>query len=110
MTQIFGLILGQTQVLSSRSEIPVSNAVKAEDSNLGVYPNPVSHVLSIHLNDASVIDGFSLKDHTDTVVYHEDFEIPVHVAQLNLKARVAGEYILQVRSGERLFSKRVVKE
>lgn len=109
MTQIFGLVFSQTQVVSNSSGIQESIAANTEDSNLGVYPNPASNVLSVHLNDASVIDAFSLRDRDGIVISHEDFEIPVHVAQLNLKARPAGEYTLQVRSGDRIFSKKVVK-
>jgi hypothetical protein len=86
------------------------NDVRGEESNMTLYPNPTSGMLTVQLNDASIIDAYTLRDITGSAIRHDDFKIPVHVANVNMEMAAGGVYLLQVRSGDRLFSKKVIKQ
>ncbi len=82
--------------------------VRGDDANMTVYPNPTSGILMVQLNDASVIDGYTLRDITGVVVSHTDFKIPVHVAELKMHSVPDGVYILEARSEKQFYAKKVI--
>lgn len=75
-----------------------------EEKDFSVYPNPASTVLNIQTE--KVIDLISLYNITGELVLQKSNSEKNH--SLKIENLPAGIYLLQVRSGEGLYSKRVV--
>ncbi len=96
----FGIQL--TEVLTSAIKDVVGAA-----SALSISPNPTSGQVIVTLMDQD-IDAFTLSDMTGKMVKTSVTDNPVQTLDLDLTTLPKGVYLLQVRSGNQLFSKKVV--
>jgi hypothetical protein len=75
---------------------------------LTTYPNPTSGLLSVRLESPLTMQSCTLSDLRGKTVADARWEQPVSQTELDLGALPAGVYFLQVRSGERVFSEKIV--
>jgi hypothetical protein len=85
-----------------------AHEVVADSPLLKAYPNPTSGLLTIQLDDQLTMQACTLSDLRGKTVAELRWTQPVQQAELDLGALPAGVYFLQVRSGERMFSEKIV--
>ncbi len=75
---------------------------------LSVFPNPTSSQLRITLAGDDRIESYQLNDLTGKTLHHANLKSAVQQTDLDLSALPKGMYLLQVRSGERVYAKKVL--
>ncbi len=82
--------------------------VEGDATMMNVFPNPTSGILNIQMAEANLMDAYILRDMTGKVVGHEAYSSPVQQTALSVNNMPSGIYVLQVRSGHQLVSKKVM--
>jgi len=82
--------------------------VRGDATMMNVFPNPTSGTLNIQMADANLMDAYTLRDMTGKVVEQESYSSPIEQSTLNVSIMPSGIYLLQVRSGHQLVSKKVM--
>ncbi len=75
---------------------------------LSVFPNPTSSQLRVTLAGDDRIESYQLNDLTGKTLHHANLKSAVQQTDLDLSALPKGMYLLQVRSGERVYAKKVL--
>lgn len=75
---------------------------------LSVFPNPTSSWLRVELLNDSPLEAYQLSDLTGKTLLSETLKGGVKSTNLDLNVLPKGMYVLQVRSGERVYAKRVM--
>ncbi len=75
---------------------------------LSVFPNPTSSQLRVTLAGNDRIESYQLNDLTGKILRHANLKSAEQQTDLDLSALPQGMYLLQVRSGERVYAKKVL--
>jgi hypothetical protein len=82
--------------------------IQGDASLMTIYPNPTSGNLKIQLAENHLIEVYTLRDMSGKMIHNVKMIDPVPQEELDLKGTPPGIYLLQVRSGQQLISKKVV--
>ncbi len=82
--------------------------VQGDASMMTLFPNPTSGNLKIQLADNHLMEAYTLRDMTGKVMHNVKMSDPVPQAKVDLSGTPSGVYLLQVRSGQQLISKKVI--
>ena len=85
-----------------------STAEIGDATLLSVFPNPTSSQLRVTLAGEERIESYQLSDLTGKTHHHVNLKSAVQQTDLDLSALPKGMYLLQVRSGERVYAKKVL--
>ncbi|MBK8557426.1 MAG: thiol protease/hemagglutinin PrtT [Lewinellaceae bacterium] len=90
--------------------IPASAAhnVLADSPLLSVYPNPSTGNLTISLEGNNAMESYTLSDLSGRVVKNVQLSQSVQQATAALRSLPKGMYMLQVRSGDKVFTEKIV--
>lgn len=85
-----------------------TNEVLGDAALLSVFPNPTTGLLRVELADDYQIENYRLTDITGKTVLTSQLAGAVQNTDLDLSALPKGVYVLQVRSEERVFARKVM--
>lgn len=77
-------------------------------SLLSVFPNPTNSQLQVKLLSNDPIESFQLSDLTGKILRHSNHKMALQQVDLDLSTLPKGLYVLQVRSGERVYARKVL--
>ena len=77
-------------------------------SLLSVFPNPTNSQLQVKLLSDDPIESFQLSDLTGKILRHSNQKMVLQQVDLDLSTLPKGLYVLQVRSGERVYAQKVL--
>ena len=100
--------LGNFSIKVTPIVISAVHDVTAASPLLAAYPNPTSNLLTISLDDQLTMQAYTLSDLTGKAVLDVRLSQPIQKTEVDLGALPKGVYLLQVRSGERVFSEKIV--
>jgi len=93
------------------AEDVVTVVEKNDETQFSVFPNPVKHILTISGNSShKMIAEVTLTDLLSREVYHDTARNEDEQWILNTSAVPAGLYLLQIRSGQKEFTTKVIIE
>jgi len=75
---------------------------------LSVFPNPTSGLLQVDLAGDYKIESYQLSDITGKMVRTVQMDHQIQKTELDLSALPKGVFVLQVRSGKRVFARKVM--
>ncbi len=86
-----------------------TDEIQAESEAIQVYPNPVKELATIEVNNVTVIDAVHLFDSMGKQVACDDYLSASHnKATLDTGFLSAGVYLISVRVGDQVFSKKLI--
>lgn len=80
----------------------------ATERILSASPNPTSGFLTLRMSGSYHLDAYMLSDMAGRTVQSVQLESPAQETRLDLSALPKGVYMLQVRDGAQVFSKKIV--
>lgn len=77
-------------------------------SLLSVFPNPTNSQLQVKLLSNDPIESYQLSDLTGKILRHSNQKMALQQVDLDLSTLPKGLYVLHVRSGERVYARKVL--
>jgi hypothetical protein len=75
-------------------------------SKIVIFPNPVTNVLTLQLENSCIIDRISISDFSGKIILTQT----QNTTEINIENLAQGIYILEVYSLEEKYTRKFVKE
>ena len=88
----------------------VDNHPIAKNSSIKIYPNPVSDILKIEIDNDLIISSYSIIDKLGKVLVKTDASINQNQKQIDISNLSNGFYFLKLKSGNQEIIKKFIKK
>ena len=88
----------------------LDNSLNIEENKIGevkIYPNPVNDNIYVNLNNGSHIDNINIYDVTGKMIMMNSYN---DLTNLNLKTLKSGIYFIEIKSNNKLITRKIIKK